>query len=451
MDKFLIRGGKRLRGEISVGGAKNSALKLMAASILGTEKITLHGIPRISDVHTMIEVLNSLGVKVDWKKNNVIEIDPSGNVKCEASYDFVSQMRASIIVLGPLLARLGEARVAMPGGCNIGSRKIDLHLRGLEALGGQIEMGHGYIEAKADILAGTTVMLDFPSVGATENLMMAAVTARGTTIIENAAREPEIVDLAVFLNAMGAKVRKAGTATIEIEGVTRLKGADHCVIPDRVEAGTFLIAAAITQGDVFIENAKSEHLQLVLSKLKEAGIKIKEEEKGIRAISSSYLRAVDIATMPYPGFPTDLQAQMMALLSLAQGKSVVTENIFESRFMFVEEINRMGSRIHTQGQYAIIEGVQKFTGAVVRCPDLRAGAALVLAGLAAENETEVGEIFHVDRGYENLEKKLQDLGADIRRVSERVPELEVPQRVEFTMHDMLESIEGGVQNTIQDP
>jgi UDP-N-acetylglucosamine 1-carboxyvinyltransferase len=432
MDKFLINGGKRLEGEVSVNGAKNSALKLMAAAILGNGKSTLYGVPKIRDVFTMIKVLNRLGVKVELEGKEKIIINPSGKVNCEASYDLVSQMRASIIVLGPLLAKLGEARVAMPGGCNIGSRKINLHLRGFELLGAQIEMGHGYIQAKADILKGATILLEFPSVGATENLMMAAVMAKGTTVIENAAREPEIVDLANFLNAMGAKVKGAGTTSIKIQGVAELKGTDYHVMPDRIEAGTLLIAGAITKGDVFVKNARSEHLGLVLTKLKEAGMKIEEKNTGIRIISSSRPKAVDVATLPYPGFPTDLQAQMMTLLSLAVGTSVVTENIFENRFMFVDEINRMGSRIRTQGQHAIVEGVEKFTSAPVRCPDLRAGAALVLAGLAADGTTEAREIYHIDRGYENFEQKLQQLGADIKRVSEKVPEL-ASASAEFTL------------------
>lgn len=420
MENFLINGGKRLEGEVYVHGAKNSALKLMAAAILGKGKSTLYGVPKIRDVFTMIEVLNRLGVRVDWEQDDQLIIDPSGKVSCEASYDLIRQMRASIIVLGPLLAKLGEARVAMPGGCNIGLRKIDIHLRGFELLGAQIEMGHGYIHAKADVLTGTSVPLEFPSVGATENLMMAAVLARGTTVIENAAREPEIVDLASFLNAMGAEIEGAGTTSIRVRGVSELRGTNFHVIPDRIEAGTFLIAAALAKGDVFVRNARAEHLTLVLQKLNETGVTVEQKETGIRIIASARPRAVDIATLPYPGFPTDLQAQMMALLALCEGTSVVTENIFESRFVFVAEINRMGSNIRTQGQHAIIEGVENLHGAPVQCPDLRAGAGLVLAGLAAEGTTVVKEIHHIDRGYENFEEKLQQLGADVQRVPDEL-------------------------------
>jgi len=423
MDRFVIKGGNRLEGSVSVSGAKNSALKLMAAAILGDNKSILQGVPKIRDVFTMIEVLNRLGIKAEFKKEDQLVIDPSGNISCEASYDLISQMRASIVVLGPLLAKLGEARVAMPGGCNIGSRKIDLHLRGFELLGAQIDMGQGYIQAKADILVGATVTLAFPSVGATENLMMAAVKAKGITVIENAAREPEIIDLANFLNSMGADIEGAGTSSIKVQGVAALKGIKYQVIPDRIEAGTFLIAGAISRGDIIVKNACPEHLEMVLGKLRDSGFDIKEQDTGVRIIADKRAKAVDIATLPYPGFPTDLQAQMMALLSLADGTSVITENIFENRFVFVSEINKMGSNIRTQGQHAVIEGAERIKGACVRCPDLRAGAGLILAGLAAKGTTEVEEIGHVERGYENFEQKLSRLGADIQRVPEEMTEV----------------------------
>jgi UDP-N-acetylglucosamine 1-carboxyvinyltransferase len=419
MDKLLVTGGKRLEGEVYASGAKNSVLKLMAAAILAKGKSRLRGVPRIRDVFTMMEVLNRLGVVTDWEQEGTLTITPSEAISCEASYDLIRQMRASIIVLGPLLARLGEARVAMPGGCNIGSRKIDLHLRGFEQLGAQIEMGHGYIRAKADILTGARIFLEFPSVGATENLMMAAVLARGNTIIDNAATEPEIVDLADFLNAIGARIEGAGSKSIIIEGTAELRGADYQVIPDRIEAGTLMIAAAITGGDVWVKNAFPGHLGLVIGKLRQAGVNIEEKGSGIRVISKSRPRPVDIATLPYPGFPTDLQAQMMALLSLADGISVITENVFENRFVFIDEINKMGARIEVKGQHAIINGVDKLRGASVQCPDLRAGAGLVLAGLAAEGATEINQVYHIDRGYEDFEHKLQRLGADIRRVSQK--------------------------------
>ncbi len=428
MDKLLINGGRQLKGEVCVSGAKNSVLKLMAAAILGKGKSVLHGVPKIRDVFTMSEVLNKLGVKTEWGEKDSLIICPSDRISCEASYDLIRQMRASIVVLGPLLAKMGEARVAMPGGCNICSRKIDLHLRGFEQLGAQIEMGHGYIRASADILTGSGISLEFPSVGATENLMMAAVMAKGNTVIENAAREPEIIDLADFLNEMGARIEGAGTTTMTIRGVSELKGTDYHVIPDRIEAGTFLIAGAITGGDVWVKNACPENLILVLKKLEEAGVKVQKEGPGVRVISDCRPKAIDIATMPHPGFPTDLQAQMMALLSLADGTSIITENIFENRFVFIEEINKMGSNIRTQDQHAIIRGVDKLCGTIVRCPDLRAGAGLVLAGMAADGTTEVKEIGHIDRGYEDFEQKLQQLGADIKRISEEESEQESESR-----------------------
>ncbi len=419
MDKLIINGGNRLEGAICASGAKNSVLKLMAAAILTKGESTLRGVPRIRDVFTMIEVLNRLGVKTDWEEKGRLRIVPSQSISCEASYDLIREMRASIIVLGPLLARLGQARVAMPGGCNIGSRKIDLHLRGFEQLGAQIKMGHGYIQAKADILKGARIILEFPSVGATENLMMAAVMARGTTIIENAAAEPEIVDLANFLNAMGARVRGAGSKFITIKGVEELNAVDYQVIPDRIETGTLLIAAAITGGDLWVKNAFPQHLTMVIKKLRQAGVRLEKKRSGIRVISTSRPKPTDIATLPHPGFPTDLQAPMMAFLSLADGISVITENVFENRFVFIDQLNKMGSRVQVKGQHAVIDGVDNLRGATVGCTDLRAGAGLVLAGLAAEGVTEIGQLHHIDRGYEHFEQKLQELGAEVRRVSQR--------------------------------
>ncbi|MDI6821899.1 MAG: UDP-N-acetylglucosamine 1-carboxyvinyltransferase [Actinomycetota bacterium] len=417
MESFIIRGSNRLVGNVTISGAKNSALKLMAASLLSEDVSVLRNVPKIKDVYTMAQVLEVLGVGVDLSQGDQVIIRPGSHLECEAPYELVSQMRASIIVLGPLLARLGRARVAMPGGCNIGSRKIDLHIRGLETLGAQIEMGHGYLEARSSELRGRLIPLDFPSVGATENLLMAATLARGVTIIENAAREPEIVDLANFLNQMGARIRGAGTSTIEVQGVKELHGSDYTVIPDRIEAGTFLVAAAITQGDLLVRNARVEHLNLVISKLKELGVQVEELPQGIRVSSQDRPQPVDIATLPYPGFPTDMQPQMMALLSLAQGTSIITENVFESRFTIVDELNRMGSNIRIRDHHVIIRGVQRLTGAPVKIPDLRGGAALVLAGLAAEGVTEVRDVHHIDRGYENFEHKLRALGADINRVT----------------------------------
>lgn len=419
VEKFIVNGGNRLEGMVNVGGAKNSALKLMAASILTEDVCVLKNVPEIRDVFTMAEVLEALGVQVDLRHPEGMVIKPGASLKCVTSYELVSQMRASIIVLGPLLARLGRAKVAMPGGCNIGSRKIDLHIMGLELLGAHIEVEHGYIDAQADVLKGTVISLDFPSVGATENLLMAASMAEGRTILENAAREPEIVDLADFLNKMGARIKGAGTSTIEIEGVRELRGTDHTIIPDRVEAGTLLVAGAITRGDVTVKDAPIDHLRLVVAKLREMGFTVKELPDGLRILASERPESVDIATLPYPGFPTDVQAQMMALLCLARGTSVVTENVFENRFMVADELNRMGGDVRVQGHHVTVRGVERLTGASVRAPDLRGGAALVLAGLAAEGVTEIADIFHIDRGYENFEHKLKALGADIVRVPRR--------------------------------
>ncbi|MCL6471240.1 MAG: UDP-N-acetylglucosamine 1-carboxyvinyltransferase [Firmicutes bacterium] len=417
--KFVIKGGNRLSGKVTVGGAKNSALKLMAAALLTEETSVLTNVPLITDVTIMVAVLERLGAAVRYIGLDTIEIKPGNSLYAEAPYELVSQMRASIIVLGPLLARLGKARVAMPGGCNIGSRKIDLHIRGLEMLGARFEVGHGFIEATSEKLVGNKIALDYPSVGATENLLMAATLAEGTTVIDNAAREPEIVDLANFLVKMGAKIEGAGTSTIRIEGVGSLSGVEYRVIPDRIEAGTLLVAGAITRGDVVVEGAVHEHLELVISKLRNIGATVDIANGEIRVKGNSRIKPVDIATLPYPGFPTDLQTQFMAILSMADGTSIITENIFENRFMFVGELNRMGGNITTEGRHAIIRGIPRLTGAVVRAPDLRGGAALVVAGLAAEGVTEVLDIYHIDRGYQNFEHKLQALGADIERVDEK--------------------------------
>ncbi len=417
MDKLLIRGGRRLIGRVKVAGAKNAALKLMAASILADGPVILTNVPKITDVHTMASVLRHLGGLVDLDYRDQVVIDPLTLTGFEAPYELVSQMRASIIVLGPLLAREGRARVAMPGGCNIGSRKIDLHIRGLEALGADIEVDRGFIDAKAARLVGGKVALDFPSVGATENVLMAAVLARGTTLIENAAREPEIVDLAEMLIEMGAKICGHGTQTIVVEGVDRLSGVTHRVVPDRIEAGTFLVAAAVTEGEITVEEVRPNHLELVLTKLKDAGMEVAVEESGIKLIGKRPILPMDVATLPYPGFPTDMQAQIMVLLSLANGTSVVTENIFENRFTVADELVRMGCDIRIDGHHAVIRGVDRLTGVPVKAPDLRGGAGLVLAGLAADGTTEVSDVHHIDRGYENFEEKLRNLGADIERVA----------------------------------
>lgn len=416
MEMYRIKGSRKLKGSVQASGAKNAVLKLMAASLMTKGKTVISNVPKIRDVYTMGEVIKKLGAKVDLTEADKVKIDTTSFLNCEAPYELVRQMRASIIVLGPLLARLGKARVAMPGGCNIGSRKIDLHIKGLEELGVRVEVGHGYIDAKASRLKGAIIPLDFPSVGATENLLMAATMAQGTTVIENAAREPEVVDLINFLNKMGAKINGGGTSTLEIKGVSELGAVEYSVIPDRIEAGTFLIAGAITYGDVLVENARPEHLELVIGKLREAGVEVEETPEGVRAQLNRRPNAVDIATLPHPGFPTDLQAPMMTLLSLADEISVVTENVFENRFIFVDELNRMGCNIRTEGHHAIIRGVEVLSGAPVKASDLRGGAALVLAGLAAQGTTEVSCVYHIDRGYENFEQKLRALGADIIRV-----------------------------------
>ena len=420
-EKLLVDGGNRLRGSVPISGAKNSALKLMAASLLASGRTVIHNVPRIVDCLTMGEVLDHLGAGVQWD-GNTVSIDTSTVDSVETPYELVSRMRASIIVLGPLLARYGRARVAMPGGCNIGARGIDLHIRGLERLGASYDYEHGYMEWTASGLNGAMIALDFPSVGATENIMMAAVAGQGTTVIENAAREPEIVDLADFLASMGARIEGAGTTTIEIEGVREFHAVEHRVIPDRVETGTYAIAACATRGDVFLRDARADHLDIPLSKLAEAGADIRVEEGGVRVRIDGRPRAVDVITLPYPGFPTDLQPQMMSMLSIARGPgSIVTENVFEGRFMFVNELNRMGADIRTEGHHAVIRGAEQLSAAPVRALDIRAGAAMVIAALVAEGTTEISNVYHVDRGYEELEAKLTALGAQVRRVKEHSP------------------------------
>jgi len=414
MDRLLVTGGARLQGTVRISGAKNSALKLMAASLIAPGKSAIHNIPRIQDCRTMAEVLEGLGATVSWR-DATIEVDASAVGSHETPYELVRRMRASIVVLGPLLARFGRATVAMPGGCNIGSRNIDLHVRGLERMGVSFRSEHGYLKAEASGLHGAVVSLDFPSVGATENILMAAVAARGITIIENAAREPEIADLAGMLREMGARIEGDGSTTIEIEGVDGFSPAEHSVIPDRIEAGTFATAACITGGDVLLESARAEHLDLALSKLTEAGAVVERRDDGIRVAAPDRLEAVDFVTLPYPGLATDIQPQMMALLSVADGTSIITENVFESRFMFVDELKRMGADIQTEGHHAVVRGVQRLSAAPVRALDIRAGAAMVVAALAADGVTEVAEMHHVDRGYEDFEAKLIGLGAEVRR------------------------------------
>ncbi len=396
-------------------GAKNSALKLMAAALLAPGVSRLDNVPDIADVAVMSDVLSGLGARVE-RDGRRLSVDTAGLSGVEAPYELVSQMRASVVVLGPLVARFGEARVAMPGGCNIGSRNIDMHIAGLERLGVRIDVEHGVVVARADALTGAHVTLEFPSVGATENLLMAAVLARGTTVIANAAREPEIQDLVAFLRAMGARVEGEGTPTITVEGVDSLRPTTHAVVGDRIEAGTFLVAGALAGGAVTVEGFDPLHLDIVLDKLALAGVGVEIGEQGVTVRSERRPAAVDVQTLPYPGFPTDMQPQMMTLMALAEGNCVITENVFENRFMFAGELVRMGADIHVEGHHALVRGVSALSGAPVRCPDLRAGAALVLAGLVADGETRVEDVRHLERGYERFTDKLAGLGADIESV-----------------------------------
>lgn len=418
MEQLVIHGGNPLRGRVKIGGAKNAVLPIIAAALLGSRGASvLDDVPALEDVYTISSVLRSLGVKADYAaKEHRLTIDASKIATVSAPYELVRKMRASFLIMGPLLAREGRAEISLPGGCAIGTRPIDLHLKGFEALGAQIDITQGAIHASAPHgLKGARIYFDFPSVGATENVMMAASCAEGQTILENPALEPEIVDLANYLNVMGAHIRGAGTNRIKIDGVPGLMAADYTIIPDRIEAGTYMVAAAMTGGDVFIENAISEHLKPVVAKLQEAGAEIEEDIAGIRVRADGRMKAIDLKTMPYPGFPTDMQAQFMALLAVAEGTSVVTETVFENRFMHVEELQRMGAQIRVDGRTATVEGSRTLTGAAVRATDLRAGAAMVLAGLVADGETRVGYIHHIDRGYDDLVAKLVALGADIRR------------------------------------
>lgn len=416
MNKIIVRGGKRLAGKVKVCGAKNAVLPIIAASILGKKGISsIHDAPPLDDVITISKVLSSLGIGITYDQE-VIRVNAEQVTSFEAPYELVRKMRASFLVMGPLLARLGRARISLPGGCAIGTRPIDQHLKGFEAMGAKIGLGQGYIEAKTNgRLQGAKIYLDVASVGATENIMMAATLAEGTTVIENAAKEPEIVDLSNFLNAMGAKVRGAGTGVIRIDGVDELNGIEHTVIPDRIEAGTYMMAAAITGGNIYVEGAIGDHLRPIISKLQEMGVEINEDENGIHVTANKKLKTVDVKTLPYPGFPTDLQSQMMALLMVTEGTSLVTETVFENRFMHVDEFKRMNANIKVEGHTAVIKGNNQITGAKVSATDLRAGAALILAALVAEGETEISNIYHIDRGYVDIVGKLSDLGADIVR------------------------------------
>ncbi|HEI1307407.1 TPA: UDP-N-acetylglucosamine 1-carboxyvinyltransferase [Staphylococcus aureus] len=421
MDRIVIKGGNKLTGEVKVEGAKNAVLPILTASLLASDKPSkLVNVPALSDVETINNVLTTLNADVTYKKDeNAVVVDATKTLNEEAPYEYVSKMRASILVMGPLLARLGHAIVALPGGCAIGSRPIEQHIKGFEALGAEIHLENGNIYANAkDGLKGTSIHLDFPSVGATQNIIMAASLAKGKTLIENAAKEPEIVDLANYINEMGGRITGAGTDTITINGVESLHGVEHAIIPDRIEAGTLLIAGAITRGDIFVRGAIKEHMASLVYKLEEMGVELDYQEDGIRVRAEGDLQPVDIKTLPHPGFPTDMQSQMMALLLTANGHKVVTETVFENRFMHVAEFKRMNANINVEGRSAKLEGKSQLQGAQVKATDLRAAAALILAGLVADGKTSVTELNHLDRGYVDLHGKLKQLGADIERIND---------------------------------
>ena len=421
MEQIIVHGGNtKLEGTVKIEGAKNAVLPILAATLLAEEGVTtLKNVPILSDVFTMNQVIKHLNVAIDFDEDaNEVTIDATQPLGIEANYEYVSKMRASIVVMGPLLARNGHAKVAMPGGCAIGKRPIDLHLKGFQALGAKIIQKNGYIEAIADELIGNTIYLDFPSVGATQNIMMAAVRAKGTTIIENVAREPEIVDLANILNKMGANVIGAGTETMRIEGVDKLHAVEHSIVQDRIEAGTFMVAAAMTEGNVLIEEAISEHNRPLISKLTEMGAIIEEEENGIRVIGPKHLKPTDVKTMPHPGFPTDMQAQMTAIQMFAEGTSIVTETVFENHYQHLEEMRRMNADLKIDGNIAVINGGNELQGAAVEATDLRAAAALILVGLRANGITRVSNLKYLDRGYYEFHKKLQKLGANVERVND---------------------------------
>ncbi len=414
---ILVRKSEPLKGSVKISGAKNAVLPVIAATLLAKGVSTIKGVPDLRDVHVMSDLLRHLGAKVEFKDETLV-VDATYINSYDAPYELVSKMRASFLIMGPLLARFKRSKISLPGGCAIGTRPIDLHLKGFKAMDSEVDIEHGYVEAYTEGLKGHNVYLDFPSVGATENIMMAAAHADGVTTIENAAEEPEIVDLSNFINEMGGKVRGAGTKTIKITGVKELRGAEHIVIPDRIEAGTYMVAAAITKGDVVLENVIPDHLRPVMAKLIEIGCIVEEGETTVRVVGPETILPTDIKTMPHPGFPTDLQSPFMALLSVAEGNSMVIETVFENRFMNVPELNRMGAEIKIEGKSAVIQGVKNLEGSNVVATDLRAGAALILSGMVAEGQTEVSEIYHVERGYVDIVKKLSLLGADIEKVED---------------------------------
>jgi UDP-N-acetylglucosamine 1-carboxyvinyltransferase len=416
MKKLIIRGGRKLKGEVKISGAKNAALPLMAATLLTEGKNSFSNIPQLRDIRTFAELMRKLGVEIKGKSE--LQIDASRLNSYEASYELVKTMRASVLVLGPLVARMGKARVSLPGGCAIGPRPVDLHLKALESMGVKIKLERGYIVAECRKLKGAKIYFDVSTVTGTENIMLAATLAKGTTVIKNAAKEPEVEELARVLNIMGAKIEGAGNDVITIEGVKKLKSINHTIIPDRIEAGTYMIAAGITQGDITLLNCNPDHLSALIEKLEEIGLEVKNVKRGLRVIGHSPLKNTNVKTLPYPGFPTDMQAQIMALVCLANGSSIISETIFEDRFMHIGELKRMGADIRLERNSAVVNGVKKLNGAPVMATDLRASASLVLAGLAARGITEVSRIYHLDRGYELMEEKLSQLGANIKRVGE---------------------------------
>ena len=417
MAKIIVKKSGPLKGHVKIEGAKNAVLPIISATLLAEGKSVLQGVPDLKDVYVISELLKHLGAEVEYKDNTLI-VDASNITTCEAPFELVRKMRASFLVMGPLLARFNHTKISMPGGCAIGTRPIDLHLKGFKELGAKIEMNHGFVEAKSDKLIGSKIYLDFPSVGATENIIMAATLAQGTTILENAAQEPEIVDLANFLNKMGANVKGAGTDTIEIVGVEKLQGAKHTIIPDRIEAATYMVAAAMTKGDITVDNVMLEDLKPVVAKLREAGCEVIEMGSSVRVIGPEKLQSIDIKTLPHPGFPTDVQAQFMAMLAVSNSSGTVTETLFENRFMHVEEFNKMGANISIEDKSAIVRGVEKLHGAQVKATDLRAGAALILCGLIADGTTEVGDIYHIQRGYVDIDKKINALGGNVEIIQE---------------------------------
>ncbi|HDP25020.1 MAG TPA: UDP-N-acetylglucosamine 1-carboxyvinyltransferase [Deltaproteobacteria bacterium] len=416
MDKFIIEGGKPLRGEVTISGAKNAALPILCSSILAQERCTYANIPKLRDISTITDVLATLGVHTESWQNNTLVLDPSGIHAFDAPYELVKSMRASILVLGPLLARFGKAKVSLPGGCSIGVRPIDMHLKALAKMGADIAISHGYVIASAQGLTGARIVFDTPTVGGTENIMMAATLARGKTVIEGAAREPEIFDLACVLNKMGACIQGAGESTITIDGVDSLNGVEYSIIPDRIETGTFLVAAAITKGTLTLKNTRADQISAIIDKLQDMGVEIRVENNNEIFVNGNHdLKAVQVETVPYPGFPTDMQAQIMALACVAEGVSSITETIFENRFMHVPELMRMGADLEERGPTVIVRGVRRFQGASVMATDLRASASLILAALNASGHTEIRRIYHLDRGYEALDQKLKRIGADVVR------------------------------------